>query len=212
MSTSTRPRLSAEHRTVTGKQVSALRRKGILPAVVYGHGHASEPIQVDAHEFALLRRHAGRNAILDLKVGSSRVTQVILQRVQEHPLERAPIHADFFVVKMSEELTVDVPLTFTGESEAVARNGGTLLHQRDSLSVRALPDALPSEIAVDVTSLVDFEATIHVSDIVAPAGVTILTDATEPVARVQAPRVVEEEPVVEAATAPVEPEGQAPEA
>ena len=64
--------LVAEHREIIGKKVATLRRAGKLPAVVYGHGHASEPIQLDAHEFDILRRHAGRNALLDLKVGRRR--------------------------------------------------------------------------------------------------------------------------------------------
>ncbi len=208
MSTSTRPRLTAEHRTILGKQVSSLRRQGLVPAVVYGHGHASEPIQVDAKELESLRRHAGRNAILDLKVGSARVTPVILQQVTVHPVQRTPIHADFFVVKMSEEMTVDVAITYVGESVAVKRDGGTLLHQRDTVSVRALPDALPSAIEVDISGLEDFESALHVSDVVAPAGVVILTDGTEPLARVQPPRVAEE-PVVAEEAAPAAPEAAA---
>jgi len=191
VSTTTRPRLSAEHRTILGKQVSTLRRKGILPAVVYGHGHASEAIQVDAKEFETLRRHAGRNAILDLKIGNHRATQVILQ------------HADFFVVKMSEEMVVDVPISFVGESDAIKKLGGSLLHQRETVSVRALPDALPSAIEVDISGMEDFEATIHVSDVVAPAGVTILTDGAEPLARIQAPRQ-SDEPVIAGPAAPVQ--------
>ena len=203
MSTSTRPRLNAEHRTITGKQVSTLRRQGILPAVVYGHGHDSESIQIDAKEFETLRRHAGRNAILDLKVGSHRVTPVILQQVAIDPVQRTPIHADFFVVKMTEEMVVDVPISFVGESEAIKKQGGTLLHQRETVSVRALPNDLPSEIEVDISSLEDFEATLHVSDVIAPAGVIILTEPTEPLARVQAPRVADE-PVIAGPAATVQ--------
>lgn len=201
MSTSTRPRLAAEPRTVTGKKVASLRRAGKLPAVVYGHGHASQPIQVDAREFELLRRHTGRNALLDLSLGKGKPTPVMLQHVQEHPVTRRPVHLDLFVVNVSEEMTVDVPLAFVGESDAVRKDGGTLLHQRETVSVRALPDALPPVIEVNIAPLVDFDATISVRDIEVPQGVTILTDAAEVLARVQAPRVAEE-PVV-AAEAPV---------
>jgi large subunit ribosomal protein L25 len=205
VSTSTRPRLAAEHRTITGKKVATLRRAGILPAVVYGHGHVSEAIQIDAKEFETLRRHAGRNAILDLKIGASRATPVILQHVTEHPVQRVPIHADFFVVEMSEEMIVDVPISFVGESDAIKKLGGSLLHQRETVSVRALPDALPSTIEVDISGMEDFEAAIHVSDVVAPAGVTILTDGAEPLARIQAPRQ-SDEPVIPGPTAPVQEE------
>jgi len=198
VSTSTRPRLVAEPRTVTGKKVATLRREGKLPAVVYGHGHESQPIQVDAREFDLLRRHTGRNALLDLSLGKGKPTPVMLQHVQEHPVTRRPVHVDLFVVNVSEEITVDVPLAFVGESEAVRKDGGTLLHQRETVSVRALPDALPPVIEVSIAALVDFDATISVSDIEVPQGVTILTDTAEVLARVQAPRVAEEPVVAEA--------------
>jgi large subunit ribosomal protein L25 len=197
VSTSTRPRLAAEPRTITGKKVASLRREGKVPAVVYGHGHESQPIQLDAHELDLLRRHAGRNAMLDLAMGKGKPTPVMLQHIQEHPVTRRPVHVDLFVINLTEELTVDIALVFTGESEAVRRDGGTLLHLRETVSVRALPDALPPALEVDISTLADFEATIHVSDIVVPEGVTVMTDPAEPLARVQAPRVVEE-PVVAA--------------
>ncbi|MBX3031256.1 MAG: 50S ribosomal protein L25 [Chloroflexi bacterium] len=199
MSTSTRPRLAAEPRTILGKKVSTLRRAGIVPAVVYGHGHPSQPIQLDAHEFDTLRRHTSRNTILDLTLGSGKATPVILQKVTEHPVTRRPIHVDLFVVKLSEEMTVDVAVGFTGESEAVKRDGGTLLHLRDTVSVKALPTDLPSVLEADAALLVDFDTVITVADLVVPKGVTILTDPGEALARVQAPRV-SEEPV---STAPV---------
>ena len=77
--------MSAEPREIIGKQVSRLRREGILPAVVYGHGHESQPIQLDAHEFETLLRHAGRHTLLDLAVGGGKATPVLLQSVHEHP-------------------------------------------------------------------------------------------------------------------------------
>jgi large subunit ribosomal protein L25 len=204
VSTSTRPRLTAEPRTITGKKVASLRREGKVPAVVYGHGHDSQPVQLDAHELELLRRHAGRNAMLDLALGKGKPTPVMLQHVQEHPVTRRPIHVDLFVINLTEEITIDIAVVFTGESEAVRKDGGTLLHQRETVSVRALPDALPPALEVDISSLVDFEATIHVGDIELPEGVTLITDATEPLARVQPPRVAEEPTVAAEAAEAVE--------
>lgn len=201
MSTSTRPRLAAEPRTITGKKVARLRREGKVPAVVYGHGHESQPIQIDAHEFDLLRRHSGRNALLDLTLGKGKPTPVMLQGIQEHPVTRRPVHVDLFVIKLTEEMSVDVPIVFTGEAPAVKRDGGTLLHLRDTVTVRALPTDLPSTLEVDAERLVDFDTVITVGDLTLPAGVTLVTDAAEPLGRVQAPRVAEE-PVVAAEAAP----------
>lgn len=212
---STRPQLSADPREALGKKVASLRREGVLPAVVYGHGHESEPIQIDAKGFDELRRHAGRNALVDLKVGGGRARPVLLHAVQEHPVTRRALHADFLIVRMTEEMTVDVPVATMGESVAIEKMGGTLLHLRDTVQVRALPGDLPSSLELDISSLSSFDATLHVSDLQAPDKVTILTDPGEPLARVQAPRV-EEEPVetaAEAAAAEAEaPEGEAAEA
>ena len=190
-----RPALAATRRTVTGKAVGRLRREGQLPAVVYGHGVESQSIQLDAREFDTLRRHVGRNAIVDLKLEGGRARPVMVHAVQVHPVSRKTIHADLFVIRMSEEMTVDVAIAFTGESVMVDKMGGTLLHLRESVSVRALPDAIPSELALDITPLDSFDAVLHVSDLVVPEGATVLTDSHEPLARVQPPRV-EEEPVV----------------
>jgi large subunit ribosomal protein L25 len=189
---STRPIVTAEPREVVGKSVNALRRQGLLPAVVYGHGKASQPIQLDARAFDELRRHVTRNTLVDLKVGSGRATPVLLQGIHEHPVRRHPMHVDFYVVKMTEELTVDVPIAQVGESHAAEKLGGTLLHLREHVSVRALPGELPHSLELDISPLRDFDAVLHVRDLVVPAGVTVLTDPDEPLARVQPPRVEEE--------------------
>lgn len=204
---STRPVVSAEPREILGKKVSTLRRQGILPAVVHGQGKDSQPIQLDAREFDELMRTTTRNSLVDLKVGSHRAMPVLLQGIHEHPVRRHPIHVDFYVVKMTEELTVDVPIDFVGDSTAADKLGGTLLHLREHVSVRALPGELPHAIELDISPLATFDAMLHVSDLVVPAGVTILTDADEPLARVQPPRVEEEYGVV--AEAEAAPEGEA---
>lgn len=190
----TRPRLSAQPRADHGKAVKRLRRGGVLPGVVYGQGRGSQPIQLDAHEFELLRRRTGRNALVDLAYDGGRPRPVLVQAVQEHPVTRATLHVDFLIVNMTEERTVDVPIALTGNSEAAERMGGTLLHLRDTVQVRALPDDLPPSVDLDITALDSFDAVLHASDLVMPKGVALVTDPAEPLARVQPPRV-EEEPI-----------------
>src|SRR5688572_18646465 len=125
-----RPTLAAEHRDVVGKAVNRLRKVGKLPAVVYGHGVESRAVTVDAHDFELLRRHTGPNALVDLSVDGDKAQPVLINQVQIHPVHRRPLHADLFLVRMTEELTVDVPLAATGVSYAVDQLGGTVLHPR----------------------------------------------------------------------------------
>jgi large subunit ribosomal protein L25 len=191
---STRPVVSAEPREVLGKKVSSLRRQGILPAVVYGAARESQAIQLDAHEFDVLLRTTSRNTLVDLKIGSSRATPVLLQGIHEHPVRRNPMHVNFQVVSMTEAITIDVPINYTGDAAAADKLGGTLLHLRESVSISALAMALPSAIELDITPLDSFDAVLHVADLIVPEGVVILTDGEEPLARVQPPRV-EEEPV-----------------
>jgi large subunit ribosomal protein L25 len=218
-----RATLAAQHREVTGKKVAALRHAGRLPAVVYGHGIESDNVSIDTHEFEQLRRHSGPNALIDLSVDGDKARPVLVHGVQVHPVNRRPLHVDLFLVRMTEELTVDVPLVATGEAPAVTLNSGTLLHPVEHVRVKALPDHLPQSIEYSVESLVDFDTTLHVRDLVIPSDVTLLTDGDEIIAKVQPPRV-EEEPVVVAEEEGVEgeeaegegaaegAEGEAPEA
>ncbi len=192
-----RPTLAAEHREVTGKAVSRMRKAGRLPAVVYGHGQGSANVSVDTHEFEQLRKHTGPNALVDLSVDGKKSQPVLISSVQVHPVNRRALHLDLFLVRMTEEMTVDVPLVPVGESIAINQLGGTLLHVTDTVRVKALPDHLPQSIEYSIESLVDFDAQLHVRDLSVPSDVTLLNDGDEIVAKVQPPRVeVEEVPVV----------------
>jgi large subunit ribosomal protein L25 len=207
-----RATLAAEHREITGKKVATLRRVGRLPAVVYGHGVDSASVSVDAHEFEQLRRHSGPNALVDLSIDGAQPSPVLVSAVQVHPVNRKTLHVDLFLVRMTEELTVEVPLVASGESPAVTLQGGTLLHPIESVRVRALPDHLPQSIEYSVESLTDFDTTIHVRDLTIPSDVTLLTDGDEIIAKVQAPRVEEvvEVPVEAGEGAPEGEEGAEP--
>jgi large subunit ribosomal protein L25 len=202
----TRPALAAERRTVTGKAVARLRKEGRLPGVVFGHGTESEPVTLDAHEFDLLRRHTGASTLVDLKVAGGTARPVLVSSVQVHPVNRRPLHVDLFAVRMTEELTVEVQLVGQGIAPATD-NGGTLMHPVSSVRVRALPGDLPDVLTYDLSSLVDYDASITVADLTAPEGVTIQSEPTEVIARVLAPRVEEEPVVAEAAEGEAAAEG-----
>ena len=196
-----RPTLAAANREVTGKAVNRLRKEGRLPAVVFGHGLDSSNVSVDTHDFELLRRHAGPNALIDLSVDGKKAKPVLVQHVQVHPVNRRPLHVDLFAVRMTEELTVDVQLVATGESLAVTQLGGTLLHPNETIRVKALPDHLPQSLEYSIEPLVDFDGAVKVSDLTIPDGVTLLTDVDEVIATVQRPRVEVEEVAPEAEAA-----------
>jgi len=194
-----RPTLAAASRTVTGKKVAYMRRDGRLPAVVFGRGLSSDSVSIDTHEFEVLRRKAGPNTLIDLSVDGGSASPVLVHDVQLHRVTRRPLHVDLYVVRMTEELTVDVALVSEGISDAVENAGGTLLHVIDHVRVRALPDHLPESIHYSIESLQTFDDAIHVRDLAIPADATLLTDGDEVVAKVLPPRVEEEPVVAEAA-------------
>ena len=166
---------------------------------MFGHGTDSEPVTIDAHAFDQLRRHTGRTTLIDLAVDGGKARPVLLQGIQVHPLTRRPIHVDLFAVRMTEELTVEIQLVAVGVAPAAAQ-GGSLVHPVSMVKARALPGDLPESIHYDLDSLATYDDTITVADLVVPAGVTILADPADVIARVLEPR---EEVVVVAAEAPV---------
>ena len=192
-----RPVLAVSHRDVTGKKVARMRREGRLPAVLFGPGEGSTSVSVDTHEFELLRRHAGATTLIDVTVDGKKAKPALIHGVQVDPVRRHPLHVDLFLVRMTEELTVDVRVVVIGESEAVGKLGGTLSHI-DHLRVKALPDHLPELVELPIDALVDFDALVHVRDMTIPDDVTLLTDLDEVAARVLPPRIEE---VVEVAPA-----------
>ena len=183
--------LNATRRTEIGKHVAQLRKTGRVPAIVFGHGLDSIPVSLDAHEFDHIRRTAHSNTIIELKIDGKDKHKVLIHGVQIEPRHRHLVHVDLFELKSGEEVTVDVPLHTTGDSYAVTRLGGTLLHNIDHIRVRALPENLPESIEFSVEGLVDFEMAIHLRDLPMPAGVTVLSELDEVVAKVAPPHVAE---------------------
>ena len=203
--------LDAARRTEIGKGVSRLRKAGLIPAVVFGHGLDSIPVSLDAHEFDHIRRTVHSNTIIELKIDGKDQHRVMVHGIQIDPRTRRLLHVDLFELKSGEEVTVEVPLHAVGESFAVARLGGTLLHNIDHIRVRSLPENLPESLEYSIESLKDFDVAIHLRDIPMPEGVTLLSDADEVVAKVAAPKVEEVAPVAEAAEAAPEGESAAEE-
>jgi len=187
-----RPRLAAESRTITGKAVARLRREGRLPAVVFGHGTASEPVTIDAHAFDQLRRHTGSSTLIDLTVDGGKARPVLLHGTQVHRITRRPLHVDLFAVRMTEELTVDVQLVADGVAPATLQ-GGSLVHPVSMVRARALPADLPESLHYDLSSLESYDDTITVADLVVPSGVTLQADPADVIARVLEPREAEAE-------------------
>jgi large subunit ribosomal protein L25 len=192
--------IGLDARSASGKANRRLRREGIVPGVVFGLKSDSVPVQLDGREFETIYRRAGKTSVVNLKLdGQARTKSAVIKSVQRHPLSGQALHVDFLLVDLTHEMEVDVPLAFSGEAPAVEETGGTLMTNVSSVRVRSLPNNIPHEIAVDVSTLVSLDVAIHVRDLSLNRDlVTVVTDGDELVAKVLPPRVEEEPEVVEA--------------
>ena len=202
--------IGLDARSASGKANKRLRREGIVPGVIFGLKSDSIPVQVDARTFELLYKRAGRTSVVNLKVDDARsATSAVIKNVQRHPLTGRAIHVDFLRVDLKAEMETDVPLNFSGTAPAVDQTGGTLVTNVSSIHVRALPNEIPHEIVVDVSTLVSLDVAIHVRDLSLNRDqVTVMTDADELVAKVLPPRVEEELEPVEAVEGEAAVEGE----
>lgn len=190
--------LEASPRTVLGKKVKALRRQGIAPVNIFGHGVPSAALQVETRALARALASAGKSTLLTLNVPGEKPRTVVVKAIQLEPKTHSVLHVDFYQVNLKEKMNVDVPLHFTGEVNA-SMKAGALVHALTALQVECLPGNMPHAFEVDISSLKSFDESIHVKDLTVPKGVTVLNDPEQVVARVEPPRV-SEEPVEAAPT------------
>ena len=194
--------LNAQSRTITGSKVKTLRKKGLLPAVIYGEGMESKSIATLFVDFERVLRQAGESTLVTLNV-DGKAHNVLIHDVAHDALRGQPIHADFYAVRMDKVIRATVPLEFLGESSAVKSEGGILVKVMHETEVEALPQDLPHTLRADLGLLSSFESKILAKDIMLPKGVELIADADEIVALVEAPRSEDDLAALEATSAEV---------
>jgi large subunit ribosomal protein L25 len=200
-----RPVLSAEVREGIGKEkAKKLRVKGLIPAIFYGPRANPIPLVIDSKEFAkTLQTEAGENVLIDLDIrkGDQSDRKVVMVKdIQVGPLQKMPLHTDFYEVTMDVMVTVEVPIRLVGKPEG-AKMGGIVDQVRRVIQIQCLPGDIPKSIDIDVSPLKIGDA-IHVQDITVEKG-KILADTNFTIVTV-VPPAVEEKVVAEVVEAPVE--------
>jgi large subunit ribosomal protein L25 len=184
-------------RPLGSRAVRRLRREGKIPGVIYGHGTEPLPVAVVARELRVaLTGEAGANQLLSLETGTGSYL-TLAREMQRHPVAQTVTHVDFVIVRRDEVISADVPITLVGEATEVHHGDGLVEQQLFSLTINALPTAIPSAIEADISELT-IGGAVRVSDLVLPEGVTTDVDSESAVAVGQPPRVaVEEEAAAE---------------
>jgi large subunit ribosomal protein L25 len=195
--------LSAEPRGVFGKHVRRLRRQGIVPANIYGHG-ASRAIQAPSRALEHLLTVGGRTGLITIAFDGESET-ALMKGLQRDPRSGQLVHIDFQAVSMTESVTSTVPIRFVGESVAVTKLDGVLMHPRTDVHVTAAAQDLPEAIEVDLSAITELHGAIHVGDLPESATYKIV-DAPEEVLAIVLPPKVEVEEVEAAAEAEAAPE------
>lgn len=139
----------SKRESVGKKATKALRNAGLVPCVVYG---GDEPLHFSAPELAFKNLVYTPDAhTVEIELDGVTV-QAILQDIQFHPVTDRILHIDFYQIFDGKEVTMNIPVHFTGNSKGV-RNGGVLRKTNRVLRVKALPKDLPDFLEADITNL-----------------------------------------------------------
>jgi large subunit ribosomal protein L25 len=169
-----------------------IRAEGKMPAVYYGKKTEATPIVVSRNDFIKVWREVGESGVVTLKNGAQSV-DTLIKSVDMDPRTDGILHADFYVFEKGKKIEISVPLEFVGNSPAVKDLGGSLVKVLHEIKISADPQHIPSEITVDVSSLVALDSQILAGDIKLPAGVTLIENPEEVVAFPEGPKSDEPE-------------------
>ncbi|MDQ3587500.1 MAG: 50S ribosomal protein L25 [Actinomycetota bacterium] len=196
-----RPSLVVQERPERGSRPNRrLRREGLVPGVIYG-GNGTESLSFKVNALALRKILVEGSALIDVKIGEGKSRPVIVKDRQSHPVRDEVVHIDLLEVRLDETIQTPVAVELEGGDDAPGvKEGGVLEHVTRELNVEALPTDIPDNIVVDVSAM-EIAATLPLSEVPSPRGVTFLDDPEETViATVVPPTEVEEPEEIEAET------------
>lgn len=182
---------ATKRENLQGSVTNQLREDGFIPAVLYGREKEASTIAVNRLELVKTLRDEGRNAIISLDIENGETVDVMLHEYQMHPIKDLILHADFYVVDLSEAMDVEVPLRLEGEAQG-SRDGGILQQPLFVLQVRAKPNEIPEEITVDVSAL-EIGDNLTIADLPKAEEYEFLDDPETGIAIVLPPEAEEEE-------------------
>jgi large subunit ribosomal protein L25 len=170
--------LQATRRTVTGKQVGALRRQGLLPGIIYGHHFDPIPISLDLHTSTLALAGLSSSSLVYLDLEGNEHAALIREKQRDY-IRGTLKHIDFQVVSLTEKIRADVSIELMGSSPAVKDMNAVLVTGLDELEVECFPQYLPERYVIDISRLVKIGDALYVRDLKVTEDVEILSDPDE---------------------------------
>lgn len=195
--------LNATSRKPGKSQARGLRLDRMIPAIVYGPKNENTLFSIPLVQAEKFGGHQYESSMFVLKSDDKKLNgiRVLRKDLARHPATHKPIHFDFYAPDMTKTVQINVELVFDGKAAGL-KVGGLFSSSKRDIEIECLPTEIPESIHVDVSALELYES-LHVSDIIAPEGVKILTPATEAICSVNPPQAekVEEEVATDAAEA-----------
>lgn len=177
--------LQTATRKILGKKVKFLRRQGVIPVHLFGHGVESLSLQSEAAQLQRVLAEAGKTKIVSLKLDNDKKPRnVMIRETQRDTLTGELLHVDFYQVRMTEKIQVDIPILLVGEAPALKSKDNMMAQELYNLTIESLPDKIPPSVELDVSSLAEAEQSIHVRDITLAEGITIINDPEHMVVKI----------------------------
>jgi len=174
-----------------------MRRDGQIPAVVYGKGVDAQPIAVESRSLhAVLHTGAGLNALINVEIDGGTEILTVAREVQRDPVRGEITHLDFIKVSLDVQIEAEVGVHYTGTPIGIKEQGGFVETMETSVTIMALPMAIPSSIDVDISEL-GIGDILKIADLPVIEGVTYTADEDRPLLTVLLPSIVEEEEIPE---------------
>ncbi|MEP0321764.1 50S ribosomal protein L25/general stress protein Ctc [Bauldia litoralis] len=186
--------LTATVREKVGKGAArAVRRQGLIPAVIYGGKEPPISIALSSRDI-YFKLHGGgfMTTVAEIDVNGETI-RTLPRDFQLDPVTDQPIHVDFVRITAGSTITVEIPVHFANEEAAPGiRRGGVLNVVRHRVELECPADAIPNHIVADLTGL-DINDSLHISSIELPAGVKVTIDRDFTIATIAAPAGIKEE-------------------
>ena len=175
-------KLSVKKRELFGKKVKLLRNEGLVPAVVYGKHVEAASISCVKNDLLKVYRASGYTTPVELTGDMDQL--VLIHSLQLDPISDEIISADFLAVSKTEKVKANIPVVMTGECPLEKLNEGRVQLVKDTITVEAFPQDLPSQIEIDLSGLDSIDSVVFVSDVKVDDKVVIVDEATLPVVTV----------------------------
>jgi len=177
--------LKAAKRGVLGKKTRFLRKQGITPTHLFGHGIKSMALQCNTAELKQIITKGGTTRLIDISLeAESYPRSVFIREIQRDEINGQLLHVDFYQIKKTEKITANIPIILTGEAPALKSKDNMLEQVLSEIGVECLPDKLPPQIEVNLNHLKETGQSIHVRDVALNKVISITTDPEQIIVKI----------------------------